>query len=257
MNESTAKHSVLEDMGGKESIYTKPLLSFLREWKKRRTFCKAKEKPFKIETIGVRTPGRAFYVGLKKCMVINASFSRVYSVSIDFANYQRLFLGFNKVELVSKKDNFWVLVWEKEIPFFIIPNIKYEIAYVTEEVDGNSFRRYQFLRGDRIRFIDGIEILEKYEKNQTLFYNYEFYEADFGLGLLGIDVASPERVWNDSLEGSYRSILAIRLKSENPEWSYELLHKKVDELLKKINFKDTVYIDSAVDFPNLKTLDKK
>jgi hypothetical protein len=227
-------HSLDEKLDGPQSEYTSQLLNLVKTWPVAREFCHAKTEPEEVQTMGITTPERPYYVGFQKCMIIHAPIEAVEAVKDDVEHYKDLFPGFKNVRVVSKEGNKTVLAWEREIPVVFV-NIQYQINYLVDKsTPGRAFYRYQFKGGDRIKFNDGIEVLEAQSDGTTLFTNFEFYEADYALGVLGIQVASAEHVWQESLKGSYLSIFSIRLKAEHPDWSYDHIDKERQVLLTKV-----------------------
>lgn len=229
----------------RKSQFTEALIEALKVWPKPREFCKAEDGPFQTHTVGIRNPERDYSIGFKKCMIIDAPVAKAAAVIDDFANYQKLFPGFKTVIQMSQTQEETVLEWEKEIPFFLASNIKYQMAYFSNEPQsGRKFYRYQFRKGDRLKYSDGIEVFETLPNGKTLFTNYEFYDADYGIGLFGINAVSAQTVWKESLEGSYRSILSIRFKAEHPQWSYEKVKSEAEVILKKIDLAKVEYLEN-------------
>ena len=210
-----------ERLDGPQSRYTDSLLRMANEWPAARKFCDLEMNATDIKSIGIKTEGRPYYVGFKKCMVIKAPLKAVAAVIDDAEHYGSLFPGFEKVEVVGKSPHRTIVSWERAIPVIFVPNIRYEINYLAEVMSPTrKFYRYQFRKGDRLRFNDGLEVLDEISPTTTLFTNYEFYEADYGIGIFGIKAASAETVWKESLKGGVLSLLSIRLKSEHPDWNY-------------------------------------
>jgi hypothetical protein len=236
-------HPIDEKLDGPESLYTEKILKLIKEWPKGRTFCHAQNEPQEVQTIGIRTEGRPYYVGFQKCMVIHAPLAQVEAVKDDVEHYQKLFPGFKEVKLVEQDGNKMVLSWKREIPVIFVPAIEYKVNYVVDKSTPNRrIYRYQFKGGDRIKFSDGIEVLDSLGPNVTLFTNYEFYEANYDV-VLGIKATSAERVWRDSLEGSYLSIFSIRLKAEHPDWDYPRIEKERRLLVDKMPADAAKYTD--------------
>ena len=195
--------------------------------------------------VGIRTPNHPYFVGFKKCMLISAPMANVEAVIDDEGDFQNLFPGLAGVKVVSRDGNRSVLEWERKIPVFFVPNVKYQIGYLADKSNKNrTVYRYQFIEGDRLKVNDGIEVLEKLGDRLTRFTNYEFYEADYGLGILGIRAVSAESAWNESLKGGYLSIISIRFKAEHPDWTYEHIREAAEAEVKKIDVDKVPYLDS-------------
>lgn len=238
-------HPISEELGGPDSAYTPRLIGLLKNWTASVSFCHADTEPLSITMIGIRTPNRPYYVGFKKCMLVSAPMKEVEAVIDDSDDFQNLFPGLAGVKLVSKDGNKQVLEWERKIPVFFVPNLKYKIGYLADKTSKNrTVYRYQFISGDRIKFNDGIEVLEKLGDRLTRFTNYEFYEADYGLGILGIRAVSEESAWQESLKGGYLSVISIRLKAEHPDWTYDHVREAAEAEVKKVDMDKVTYLDS-------------
>ena len=227
-----------------KSMYTQKLIDVVKNWTAGSAdFCKASSLPHQIYIQGIKTPGREYYVGFRKCMIVKAPLEKIMAAHDDIENYQKLYPGFKEVKVVSKTAQESVLEWEKEIPVFFVPNIKYEIYYASDKSNPErTVYRYQFKKGERLKFNDGIEVLEKKPDGTVAYSNYEFYEADYGVAL-GIQAASVEQVWKESAEGGYRSNFALRFKSENPSWSFEKVNKEAEKLLEQVKERKIEYLD--------------
>lgn len=243
--EVSSPFPVTSKMDGTRSLYTPQMEQLMESWPKGRDFCHAQTLPLEVQTIGVRTPDRPYYVGFKKCMVIHAPLKQVVAVKDDVPHYLDLFPGFRTIKKISEDQNRMTLQWERDIGVFFVPNIVYRVNYVREVSDTRAVYRWQFLDGDRILFSDGVEVLESLTPTTTLFSNYEFFEADYGIGLFGLKAMSSDGVWDESRKGSYRSIFAIRFKAEHPDWDYERVRQESEALAEKaqpqkIDFQSTL-----------------
>lgn len=241
-------HPIGEDLGGPSSPYTSRLIGLLKDWKAATSFCHADTDPLAITMVGIRTPNRPYFVGFKKCMLVSAPMAAIEAVIDDEGDFQNLFTGLAGVKVISRDGNRSVLEWERKIPVFFVPNLKYRIGYLADKSNKNrTVYRYQFIEGDRLKLNDGIEVLEKLNDRLTRFTNYEFYEADYGLGILGIRAVSAESAWMESLKGGYVSIISIRYKAEHPDWTYEHIRDAAEAEVKKIDMDKVPYLESWVE----------
>ncbi len=225
-----------EKLEGPNSLYAEPLIQLSKAWPKGRSFCHYETEPLQIQMIKIPTPERRYYIGFKKCMGIKAPFSAVAAVIDDFAHYQELFPGDKTVEIVAKDRNKTTLAWERKIPVFFVPNVKYQMNHLAVQPGpGIKMYRSQLKQGDRLRFSDALVVIESKGPNLTYYSDYEFYEANYGLGLFGINAVGSEDVWKESLQGSYLSLLALRFKAENSDWDYDRIGKASETAFKGIN----------------------
>lgn len=225
-------------LDGPQGLYTDALLQLIKQWPEGRKFCQLKDEPLEIQMIKLPTEGRPYYVGFKKCMNIQAPLATVAGVMDDVEHYEQLYPGDKKVQILSRDRNKTTLAWERKIPVFFVPNEKYQMNYLSASSGpGIKMYRSQLKQGDRLRFSDAIVVIEASGPKSTLYTDYEFYEANYGIGLFGINAVSSESVWKESLEGSYLSLLAVRFKAEHLDWDYEHVAKASTEAFGKIDLK--------------------
>jgi hypothetical protein len=230
-----ADPSVNRKLEGTESIFTPLILQLAQTWPQGRDFCHFEKKPLQIQTERIPTEGRPYYVGFKKCMSIHAPLAAVARVLDDVDHYQQLFPGDKEVRVVERNGNLSTLAWKRKIPVFFVPDVEYQISYLSSSPSpGIRMYRSQLKRGDRLHFSDALVVLETTGPDTTFYSDYEFYEADYGLGVFGIHALSSDSVWRESLEGSYLSLLSIRLKAEHPDWDYPRIAEEREQALRSL-----------------------
>jgi hypothetical protein len=225
-------------IGGVESQYTDRLTKQLASWPpKDINYAVQDENP--VHMACIETPGERYYIGLEQSMFVNTPLEKVTAVLDDIAHYQELFPDFDDVHEVSREGNRIVTFWEQHIPVFFVPNVKYEVIYLVDSSHPDrKVYRYQLKKKDHIKNNDGMIVVERAGASRTRYTEYDFFDADWG----PLTTFAPGRIWKDSVEGIYRSDVAIKLKAENPSWSYDKIRDEgkkalerfpVDELLKK------------------------
>ncbi len=172
----------------------------------------------------------SLYLGLEQQQVITAPLSAVAAVLDNVDQYVELFEGFASVRRVKESETQWVLAWEQTIPIFFLPNEKYETYYfVDQPTPLRKVYRYQLKQQDgRIRFNDGLIVLEALDSQRTLYTEVDYVDADWG----PLKVLGDSRIWKESVEGLALSDFAIRLKSEHLDWSYSKVRSEARSLLK-------------------------
>jgi carbon monoxide dehydrogenase subunit G len=159
-------------------------------------------------------PKNDLYMGVEQRLKIHAPLAAVTAVLDAVDEYDELFPGFKKINLVSKSENHFVVHFEQVVPVFFIPNIKYEMLYT--ELTPNPQKKiyeYQLKTAGTIKSSDGLIILTQNEDNATTYTEYDFFDAEWGAAKF----AGKTKLWHDSVEGIYFSDLAIKLKSEDPK----------------------------------------
>lgn len=218
---------------GGTNEYAEQLLKVVRKWPEGRAFCKWENEPLKIHMVKMPDEDRPYAMGFKKCMGISAPFAAVTSVIEDFEHYQELFPGDKEVKVAGKDKNKTTMAWERKIPVFFVPNEKYQMNHLAVAVGpGIKMYRAQLKQGDRLKRSDALVVVESKGPNFTLYTDYEFYEADYSVGLFGIKAVGVDEAWRESLVGSYLSLLALRMKAEHPKMTYEQITKSSEEAFK-------------------------
>lgn len=206
---------------GPDSEYTAWVSRQLRSWPRELppgTPRAAALKPVQLRC--VRTPGKSRYVGVAQATWIAAPLERVEAAVDAFESYQALSPGFREIRLVSREANRAVLFWEKRIPLFLVPNLKYETTYLADRTrrgKGLVAYRYKLKASDHIRGADGLLVLERAGKAATTMARFDFIDPT-----KGIFRSAPEgRVWRDTFGDIFLSNDGLRLRAEHPDWTDE------------------------------------
>jgi hypothetical protein len=213
-----------EKLDGPESAYTDKLLHVLQHWPVKRF---ANKGPGPLEFKCIATVDQEKYVGMLQRSTIRAPISVVEGVLDDVAHYKDLFPDTVDVHVVpgSRLGNRFVTAWEQRIPVPFVPNVNYELGYVVDKtVPGRTIYRYKLHRGDSLIASDGMVILEASGPDTTQFTEYDFFH--------GRTVPVPATlVWRESLRSAFLSDIAIKLKAENPDWSYKRIAAEGERLV--------------------------
>ena len=151
-------------------------------------------------------------------MLIAAPFERVASVVDDYGSYVGLFDGLNKVETLSLDGNRATTHWEEVVPLPFVPNEHNQMIHlVSTPRAGFKVYRYGLKKGDRLKSNDGVIVLEATSFGQTLYTEFDFFDADWGLAKsFGVP-----KLWKECLEGVYQSDYALKLRAEHIDWTSE------------------------------------
>jgi hypothetical protein len=215
---------VIEKIEGPDSVYTSKLVQVLKRWS---------PKHFDAESVGtveltcIATANEEKYVGMVQRTTIRAGILAVESVLDDVAHYKDLFPDTVDVHVVpgSQSGNGFVTSWKQRIPVFFLPNVTYELAYqVDKTTPGLGVYRYKLRQGDKLIASDGMVVLEAMGPDTTQFTEYDFFNARWGLLPAAV-------VWRQSLRVAFLSDMAIKLKSENPSWSYKRIALEAEQLI--------------------------
>jgi len=215
---------VAEKFDGPDSVYSGRLVQVLQRWPGKHLDAPG---PGPVELTCIATAEQEKYVGMLQRATIRAPLSAVEAVLDDVAHYKDLFPNTVDVHVVpgSRRGNRYLTSWEQRIPVFFLPNVTYELAYVVDKTTpGRSVYRYKLGRGDQLVASDGMVILEATGPDTTQFTEYDFFHAR--------PVPLPTQfVWRESLRGAFLSDVAIKLKAENPSWSYERIASQGELLI--------------------------
>ena len=217
------------EMGGIESIYTKPLVEFL---KSSRTFSSlvspdaAKDSnPVKIQAYA--TPGNELFIGVGQSMTINAPLGAVEAVLDDFPNYKNIFDGLEEVKVKESDGNRSVVFLEQHIGIPFVANEKNDMIYLTDHsLPQKKMYRYQVRKSVHMISNDGVIVIEALSPTLTAYTEFDFWDAHWGLAKA---VKSNNGIWEDNVEGLYNSDLTVKLKSEHPDWSNHKLKDAAKE----------------------------
>ena len=221
---SPAVHSIYEPLPGPDSASTLWVLEHLKRWTAPANPPSKDGNPLALECL--TTPGHPKTIGVRQEMVIAASLQEVAGVADDFAHYADLFPDLVDVHVVhgSEDGNRFVVLWEQHVPIFFIPNVRYEMTYLVDRSPGRVSYRYKLKEKGTVEATDGWVVLEALAPGRTRYTEIDFIEANYG-------PLSSSTAWELTLGGIYRSDVALKLKAEQPSWSYEKLRAEADRQL--------------------------
>ena len=166
-----------------------------------------------VEIICLEKPNAPLAIGVAQRMRVGAPVETVQKVVDDIENYADIFPGYKQTKVLSKDGNLWLTFWEQIIPLFFVPNIKFEMIYLVNKTSPSRVTyRYQLKSPSTLKYSDGVILLEGAPNNTTLYTEFDFFDADWGVA----SSLGPKKIWTDAVEGLYLSDLAIRIKAENP-----------------------------------------
>ena len=198
---------------GTYSVYTEYLTQVLERWPSPRGDTPAGDD---VSIACLATAGADKYVGMLQRATIRAPLSLVESVLDDVDHFKDLFPDTVDVHVVSgaRVGPRYTTAWVQRAPIFFMPEIRYEMSHLVDKTSATrAVYRYRLRRGDRLIASDGAVILESLGPASTRFTEYDFFNGHWGPIPAWI-------VWRESLRGALHSDLAIKLKAENPDWSY-------------------------------------
>lgn len=243
---SAAEHEQNEKLPGIESPFSNVVLGLAKNWPPSDylTFLREDE----ANGMSVRcykTPDNPFYIGAKQAMTISAPITTVDQIITHFEENLDIYDGLEAAKITQKSENLWTVFSEQYIPFPFVPNEKTEIYYlINHSIDPISKKktfifRYQLKSSNHLKFNDGLIVLEELDANSTRYFEYDFFDADWGLA----KTFAPSRIWEDSIQGLVQSSFAVKLKAELPEQKNQLIKKQSKALAEKLGL--TKFINNA------------
>jgi hypothetical protein len=212
-----------ERLDGSESAYTERLARILMRWPPSRNDA---DSSAPVQLTCIATADAESYVGILRRAMVRAPIGVVESVLDDVAHYKDLLPGTVDVRVVpgSRQGNRFATAWEQRIPVFFLPNVTYELSHLVDKTrPGLSVYRYQLIHSETLVASDGMVVLESAGPNATRFTEYGFF--DVRPSPLPASV-----VWRESVRGAFIANVAIKLKAENPAWSYPRIAAEAERL---------------------------
>jgi hypothetical protein len=194
----------------------------------------------------VKITNDPFYIGLAHVMKVAAPLSQVASVLDRFEDYQKLFPGFTEVSTSNMDKHTALIHWSQVTPFFL-PKIIYDTV-ITFETLPSGLRYYrQQLKAPSVTLlsVDSLCVLELISNNETLYTEFDYFKTDAGIVK---NIISPESVWLPSIEGAIVSDFVVKLKSENPQWSFSTINKTAKEMAKHYPLQRIYQARREIDF---------
>ncbi len=214
---------------GIDSVYSDYLAQVLKSWLPAHA---ASSEPLRVTMTCVSTANADRYVGMIQQQTIEAPIATVAEVLDDVDHYQDLFPGTVKVRVregslradASRSGaTLFATAWVQRAPIPFLPEIRFEMSHLVEKAPARVVYRYKLLRGDKLIASDGLVVLEAVGGHRTRFTEYDFFDGHWG-------PLPTWLVWKESLKGAYHSDLAVRLKAEQPGWSYSRITAEAERL---------------------------
>lgn len=177
-------------------------------------------------------------LGIVQQMIISAPISAVKKVLDNIDEYQKYFPGYEKIEVLDRKNEVLLTYWEQAIPF-PFPNLKYRMIYkIGTWESGRVYYSYGLTWSKTIKYSDGLIVLEpvKDHPEQTKYLEMDFWDTYPGL----VDNLAPATILKESIEGVYISDRAIQIHAEQPELSFKNVQEKSKAELDKDAVKECI-----------------
>ena len=211
---SAPKVALTDEIHGINSPYTEPVRSWARTWKRPERLKPGEQ--YRLQCLELK--GNDSYIGARQEMEIGVSLSEAAKVLDDLSIYPKIFDDLVVAEERSRVGNQWLVFSEQHIGIPFVPNERNETLYW---LDVNSPQRrvyrYQLKSSNHLKFSDGAIVLDSITPNLTMYSEVDFYDADWGIA----KTFGKNRIWKDSLIGFVQADLAVKMKSEHPDWSNE------------------------------------
>jgi hypothetical protein len=167
----------------------------------------------KISLVCLDTDEGKNSIGLWHSLNINAPVKEVISILLNFNDYSQIFDGIEKAKIIKQTGTEEFMVeFENKSPFFLIPNIHYQMEYKISSVKRGTFFRYHLSKNypqKNIVFSNGLIYLQE-EDGVTKFYELDFFKANWGI----LETLAGSKIWPDSIKELVISDFELKIKSE-------------------------------------------
>jgi len=204
-----------------KSVYSAGIDELMQQWPPPGLPEKPGPEPFESRTFSL--PEHPSYVGVQAVLWIHSSLDRVSRVVEDIDNYDKIFSGYKTVSVLGRNSSNLRSYWEVRVPVFFIPNIRYELSYeISAPHAAMKVYRYKLLKSNKVKFSDGVVVLEEKTPGLVRYAEFDFFDIDWGI----LRFFARDRVWKGGLETAILSSLGIKFRSENPGWQNEQVLKE-------------------------------
>jgi hypothetical protein len=222
------------DLVGVESPYTKVISDFVKTWPPQTVTKDPSDFSEGIRLHCYSLPESSDYVGLLQEMWVHSDFKDLVAVIDDFDNYKNVFTGFKTVSAEKTDPSKFMTSWEQFSGFFLVANIKYRMIYfVSQPNPKRKIYRYQLRDANDLKYSDGAIIIEDWGPNLTRYIELDFILGDSGLAnVLGLN----GKIVKETVKGMALADMDFKIRAENPNWDFDKIHDKTDELLKSVQW---------------------
>ncbi|MGZ3699326.1 MAG: hypothetical protein ACXWP5_14415 [Bdellovibrionota bacterium] len=178
-----------------------------------------------------------FYIGVRKSLLVHASVAKMEAFFDDLDQLKNLYPEFKQTSVTERSGNKMTAFWERTIPVFFVPNVKYETNYLVDKRNPQrGVYRYKLGWSKSIKNIDGIINMVAMGPNDTCFMIWDFFEAEWG----PVKVMGQESIWKSSIKGSFVADMGMKVRIENPDLSYPKVIEMANKLAEKYS-PDQIY----------------
>lgn len=168
------------------------------------------------DVVCLSTAENQFLIGMLHQLQIHSSMEKVISVFEDFENYPKIFKDLKRVKIIEKKGlKDFLVEYESIIPLPFVSNSVYQLQYSgkTEEKPlVQTVYRFQLIKGNDLKSLDGIVVIKKLGPNETLYQELDFLDAEWGIA----KTFAAKSIWRDTVTSALESDFGLKFKSENP-----------------------------------------
>ena len=229
---------------GPESAYQTVFIEIWKNWKTRPSWNPTTNPGSPVAIRMYRTPGSPYYIGMEKQMLVQAPLARLEAVMDNFDHYRDLFPDFRIIREENRDGNRVEVFFQRGVPVPFVEDIFYRLTYLLDKTDPlQKVYRYHLKESNNLKRSDGLIFLDAISENETRFHAFDFYEADWSV----LKIMGADRIWRDTIQGTFLSDLCIKMRAEHPDWTYERIRREREKIAPTFDVNKVHYMDSLQD----------
>ncbi len=163
-------------------------------------------------------------VGVIQRFVIHAELKTVQNVLEDFESYKDLFAETVRVEADKQNPFEWLITWTQSAPVIFASRPQHELYYKISSEPKAKIYRTSLKKSTHLIYSQGLIKLVELDSQNTLYFESDFYNANWGLA----KIEGTKSLFERNIKELVQTDIALKIKSENPLMPSREAQKKVD-----------------------------
>jgi len=166
-------------------------------------------------------------IGIAHGLVVRANAARLTSVIDDYDHYKDLFEDTIQVS-VRRIPNGLLESWEQTAPVIFLPHTRYTInTFIRDEMPQRKIWHSRLVSSNQLLGNDVFVAVYPLEGERSYYWEVDFISAKWGLAS-SIAMSS---IWSGAASDVVLADIAIKLRAENPAWTYSQVRESAKKQL--------------------------
>ena len=166
-------------------------------------------------------------IGVAHAVVIRTSAARLVTIIEDYDHYKDLFEDTVQVR-VSPVPHGLLESWEQKAPVIFLPNTRFTVnTFIRDEMPQRKIWHSRLVSSNQLLGNDVFVAVYPLDSGKSYYWEVDFINAKWGLA----SSIAMGRIWAGAVSDIAVADLDIKLRAENPGWSYDRVRESAKKQL--------------------------